>query len=78
MLKTLAEQTAGQVVWTEPQAMLAGKHTAYLGKDPLFVSRYSLSPFWTSSSSLLQSFKLANRRGSGHRSITYKNTHSKA
>lgn len=43
----------------------------YLGKALRLVSRYSLSPFWTSSSKLLQSLRLANRRGSGHTSITW-------
>jgi len=41
-----------------------------LGKALRLVSRYSLSPFCTSSSKLLQSLRLANRRGSGHTSIT--------
>ena len=43
----------------------------YLGKALLLVSRYSLRPFCTWSSSLLQFFRLSSRWGSGHRLITW-------
>lgn len=44
----------------------------YLGKALLLVSRYSLSPFWTSSSSLLHFCRFSSSVGSGHKEITYK------
>lgn len=45
---------------------------AHLGKDPRFVSKYSLRPFCTCSRRALHSFSLSRRRASEHSSITWR------
>lgn len=64
---------ASPFVFSEPGSVIQPPEIwSYLGKAPLFVSRYSLSPFCTSSSSLLHFCRFSSSAGSGHKEITYK------
>lgn len=64
---------ASSFIFSEPGTVIQPTEIwDYLGKAPLFVSRYSLRPFCTSSSSLLHFRRFSSSIGSGHKEITYK------
>lgn len=66
-------ERASPFVFSEPASVIQPTDVwGYLGKARLFISRYSLSPFCTSSSRLLHFRRFSSSTGSGHKDITYK------